>query len=374
MYIIRNKDVVSNNEDLEKLFSFNNFPAFNGCNISDSDTDIKADLTFCISKSTGMIQVNPVLDPNIVYQSSHGSGNIGGWLEHHQAFADFISKYNPTSIFEIGGASGILNAEYILKYKKIPWTILELNPTPVENSQATWIKGSYNKDTIIENIDMVVHSHCLEHIYEPAEFFKNTLKFNKNTKMCFSIPNLQAQLEKKYTNILNFEHTYFCNESVVDYWLKIYGFEILEKNYYKDDHSIFYATIKINNYQPTDYYNQYNKNKDLFQNWLNHHTDFVNSVNQALLNSSNNVFLFGASINTQFLINLGIDQNKIIFVLDNDVSKQDKRLYGTNLIVKNPSILKNYVNPTVILKSGVHNKEIKNGILDNFNNCTNFIE
>jgi len=45
-------------------------------------------------------------------------------------------------------------------------------------------------------------------------------------------------------------------------------------------------------------------------------------------------------------------------------------LYGTDLIVESPKILKDDMNPLVILKAGVYNNEIKNDILNNINKNT----
>jgi hypothetical protein len=74
------------------------------------------------------------------------------------------------------------------------------------------------------------------------------------------------------------------------------------------------------------------------------------------------------------LISNGLQIEKIKNILDNDVRKQEKRLYGTNLFVKAPSILKNEEQPIVILKAGIYNSEIKKEILENINSKTIFIE
>ena len=47
-------------------------------------------------------------------------------------------------------------------------------------------------------------------------------------------------------------------------------------------------------------------------------------------------------------------------------------MYGTNLIVKNPRILKKYKNCTIILRAGVYNTEIKNS-LAKINNQITFL-
>ena len=65
---------------------------------------------------------------------------------------------------------------------------------------------------------------------------------------------------------------------------------------------------------------------------------------------------------------------KEICLLDNDTNKQTKRLYGTNLFVKSPTVLKDVERPIIILKAGVYNDEIKNDIIVNINPKTVFWE
>ena len=59
---------------------------------------------------------------------------------------------------------------------------------------------------------------------------------------------------------------------------------------------------------------------------------------------------------------------------NNDPKKQGKRLYGTNLMVQSPSVLREVKNPIVILKAGVYNEEIKADILLNINSSVVFFE
>ena len=56
------------------------------------------------------------------------------------------------------------------------------------------------------------------------------------------------------------------------------------------------------------------------------------------------------------------------------LNKHGKRLYGTNLVVQSPKVLKGMDNPVVILKAGVYNQEISDDILNNINPNTIFWE
>jgi 2-polyprenyl-3-methyl-5-hydroxy-6-metoxy-1,4-benzoquinol methylase len=377
VYIIRDKDVCSESEDLLPLETLYNFPTYMGCVDSDYDSDIFADMQFCISKSTGTLQLNPVIDPAIVYQAGHDSGLTGkGWIDHHRELANIIHRHGSSYVFEVGGGHGILNAEYVKQHSNIPWTILEANPSPVSGCMATYIKGFYTAETQIPSeVDTIVHSHCLEHFYDPISFFRNVSSIKTGTKMIFSVPNLESHLSQKFTNVMNFEHTYFCNEYVIEYWLNLFGFDLIEKNYYKEDHSIFYVAIKSQETErKVKFKNQFKKNKDLFYSWYFHHDDLVRALNRKILNTDNPVFLFGAHVNSQFLLSFGLREDRIVNVLDNNTNKHNRRLYGSRLIVDSPSVLKNYESPIVILRSGVFNQEIKEDILSNINSTTIFLE
>jgi hypothetical protein len=75
--IIRDIDVVLGNNDLEDLYTFNNFPVFMGCTNDDRSTDVLSDMSWKISQNSGMIQLNPLLPLDIVYGAEHGSGTTG---------------------------------------------------------------------------------------------------------------------------------------------------------------------------------------------------------------------------------------------------------------------------------------------------------
>ena len=57
----------------------------------------------------------------------------------------------------------------------------------------------------------------------------------------------------------------------------------------------------------------------------------------------------------------------------NDINKHEKRLYGTNLKVFSPKIIKEEEKPIIILKAGVYNEEIKEDIYRNINSEAIFI-
>jgi hypothetical protein len=373
----RKYSVIDETASLETLHTLKDFPVFMGCTDRPAHEDLVADQTWDVCRSTGVIQLKGLIPLDILYQAQHDSGVIGQiWMTHHRAFAEFLSRFRPTNVLEIGGAHGILSQEF-KKFDHIPWTILEPNPSPVEGCDAHFIEGFFDDQfSTTETFQTVVHSHVFEHIYEPDKFMRQLAEFIcDGDNLIFSLPNIQVMLERKYTNGLNFEHTVLLTEPYIEYLLAKYGFRLLEKKFFMDDHSIFYATARDSSIEPVKLQpGLYEKNKQLYLDYVQYHEKLIAELNAVIDNTGQPVYLFGAHVFSQYLIEFGLDTNKIVCLLDNDPGKHGKRLYGTDLVVQSPRILKDISQPLVILKAGVYNTEIKEAILSDINENVTFIE
>lgn len=362
--IERNNCIIDGSSNLKIVNVIDKFPVFMGCTKDDINDDIFAPLEWAISDK-GIIQLKKLIPLDLLYKDCHGSGTVGKiWQNHHAEFAKFIYESKPEYIFEIGGGTGILEVSYHKKHSKIPWTIIEPNPLPHKESQATFIKGFFDSKTKInQKNSTIVHSHVLEHIYDPMVFMNNLSNFCNNENVhIFSVPNMDRMLQKFYTNALNFEHTYLLNESLIDFLLQKFNFKIVKKKYFMDDHSIFYYTKKIKSKNKELNLQENKDNLKLFDNFISYYKKEIIRLNQIIDESkkiNSNVFIFGAHIFSQYLIASGLNQKSIKNILDNDPNKANKRLYGTILEVKNPSLLRSENKPVVILKAGVYNSEIQ---------------
>ena len=376
--IKRNNDVITAQNDLTNLHCFEKFPVFMGCTNQKKEDDLLADMNWDISKSSGAIQLNPLLPLEVIYQEDHGSGCVGNlWTQHHQAFAEFVHQFSFGTVLEIGGLHGILSKIYRELDDTIDWTIIEPNPIPVEGVTANFIKGYFNEEFKLDKpVDAVLHSHVFEHIYDPQIFLKHINNFLPEGKyLLFSLPNLEEMLRRKHTNALNFEHTIFLTEPYIEYLLHQHNFRIIKREYFKEDHSIFYACIRESNIEPTKLpTGLFEHNKQLFLEYIKYHHDLIHDLNTKIktLKDSQKLYLFGAHIFSQYLISFGLDTSRLENLLDNDPKKQDKRLYGTNHKVVSPKALRDDKNPVVILKAGFYNNEIQKDIIENINHGTIF--
>jgi 2-polyprenyl-3-methyl-5-hydroxy-6-metoxy-1,4-benzoquinol methylase len=377
--IIRDSDVVLKQKDLINLYTFKKFPVFMGCTNQEKKLDLVTDMNWSISKESGAIQLNPLLPLEVIYQDQHGSGCVGDlWNQHHLAFAKFIYSFNFKTVLEIGGLHGILSKLYQDLDETIDWTIIEPNPIPANGVTANFIKGYFDDQFKFDKqVDAILHSHVFEHIYDPHIFLNHISNFLSDGKyMLFSLPNLEEMLKRKYTNVINFEHTIFLTQPYIEYLLSKYHFRVIKKEYFNEDHSIFYACIRDSKVQSSDLTKGlFEYNKKIFLEYVSYHHQLIDDLNSKIkkLKKDQKLYLFGAHIFSQYLISFGLNVNRVECIIDNDFNKQNKRLYGTDFKVFSPKILSNLNDPTVILKAGVYNQEIRKDILNNINPKTHFI-
>ncbi len=359
-YTVREKSLLTGRENLEHLYTFNDFPVFMGCVDTLQSEDIVADMVWDICRDSGIIQLRKLLPLEVLYLNQHNDGTGTVWKEHYKAFAEFLHAYAPKKVLEIGGAHDQIARNYRALDPVTTWTIVEPNPEHIADPSITVVKAWFDDTfTIAEEFDTIIHSHVFEHTYDPAAFIEHIAAFARaGNRHIFTFPALLPMLERKWTNCLNFEHTAFLTEEITDYLLTKHGFAILEKKYYGDPHSIFYATEKTQVPAEVHMENRYAAYKALFMDYLSHHTDMIETLNTQIENSATPVYLFGAHIFSQTLIQFGLDTSHIISVLDNSPLKQGKRLYGTHFTVESPEVLAGKGPVNVIVKVASYHDEI----------------
>jgi 2-polyprenyl-3-methyl-5-hydroxy-6-metoxy-1,4-benzoquinol methylase len=354
--------------EFKEILLLEQFPAYMGTTSKHQSDDVYKDQLWIECNQCGCLQLKNLAPLSLVYQDNHHDAPIGKlWESHHSAFADFIKSktLNDHLFLEIGCAHGYL-AELLLKdNESAQYYMIEPSPTRMPN-RVTMIKGFVeNNLDLVSKQEIIIHSHVLEHLYEPRRTFLSIAQaMSMNSKMFISIPNIPKLIELRGTNSLNFEHTYLLTRSVVEYFAKSSGLEVLEIREY-EQHSIFFCLEKIHslNMAPNSSTLALYPYSDKFKKMWEDLRYFVKEVNEDLKISKGSNFLFGAHIFSQGLLALGLDQNSIHGILDNSQNKQGSRLYGTNLKVFSPNLLQGIALPTVILVSSHYQDEIRKQIL-----------
>jgi hypothetical protein len=364
-YSTRKHCILSKKDKLKKFLSLKNFPVFIGCTDQKRIDDLFFDMNWSIGKSSGLIQLKNLIDAKIIYSDYHSEAIGSVWSKHHEEFSKFIIEYCDERIIEMGGGANNL-ANLCTSNKKIKmWYNFELAKVKKSqiknNKKVKYINKSINQSIVKKYIvkkTSFVHSHVLEHLYSPIKTLRNILKIKQIDKMIFSIPNLKMYLQNRYTNLINFEHTYLITEEVLKKMLEIVNFKIKKKKYFRD-HSIFIYAEKSKNIKKRTISNlkKYQKRYKDMINFYKKKTLVMNKI--FLKKNKNNNFLFGAHVFSQFLINMGLKEDKFNCILDNSPSKQNKRLYGTGLNVQNPKIIRNVKKPIVLANVGQYQVEIE---------------
>ena len=365
----RLNNLLTNENTMEDLFTIKDFPVSLSCVNLDLNHNKKLDMIFEICNKTGIIQIRDAPSLDDIYIKSHNTSYGKIWNNLFELFSNkvnnLVNKFKFFNILEVGGGS-LLLASMILKNKEIKsYTLFEKNIVFLHtNDERVIINNKYflNDTLLNKKYDIFIHSHVLEHVWNPREFIETIgTNINIGSYHCFIVPNLKETFKNKYTNALDFEHNFFIIEDYIDIILHNNNFEILEKEYYLD-HSIMYITKKIDNSNLIikKFPNLYQKNKQLAINFYNYHIDLIHKLNKQIDEFSGELYLFGGTGFSIYLIMFGLKTDKITYILDNDPEKENKKVYGTNFIVKNPKIIKNINNVAIIVKAASYQEEIEN--------------
>jgi hypothetical protein len=77
------------------------------------ELDLREDMNWSISRSSGLIQLGKLLPLRVLRPKFNGSGCVGNLLNRqHKVFAKCLYQTEPKNVIEIGGAHGILAKEY----------------------------------------------------------------------------------------------------------------------------------------------------------------------------------------------------------------------------------------------------------------------
>lgn len=327
---------------METLFTFTKFPTSVCTQVSLLSSDENLLKCQVVKQNNNLVQFIPYIDPRKIYLEQHNSSIGETWSSHNELFSKLIKQYENKNIVEIGGGSGNIFS----KFEQFDsWKVIDLNPSSkYDVKNVTKIKSLYDS-TYINNNDVVISSHVIEHMFYIESFLKN-LSQKLPKYHIFSMPNMKGYAESKYSATIMQEHPTYLPEEVMDVLLIRNGWVVVEKVYFKK-HSIFYVT------QPTKKY----LNVDI----PDYSQDIINLFDY-LQSRANSVkhqqfYVFGAHLTYYYLLNMGIVEEQIIAVIDNDWNKCGKRMYGFNTPVIHSSEVPN--GAKVFLEMGPYNEEIR---------------
>jgi len=370
-YVLRSECIYCSSP-LVDAYSIKDFPIYMGTTTQNRESDLILDLNFAKCSECKTAQLTKLVPLEILYKDAHNSSFGKIWNRHHKEFADFINITASGDLVEIGGAQLVL-AKHLEKNQKIESiTVYDTNLSCYGNKPTDKIilkEQFFDKNSVKEKPDVIIHSHVIEHLYDPMNEIKVMTELLEEGKMMFiSAPIIDEMMKDGFTNAMNFEHTYGLTKELLREILHYSGLEVVEEKDFSN-HCVFVSAIKSSSVAADKVYKQDSSYLDDFMNYYNAE---VKKIENQLENKSN-TFIFGAHIFTQSLLKFGLKEENFSFILDNDPAKINQRLYGTNLFVRSPKILKDVTDPVIVLKAGQYTEEIKEDILKNINPQARFI-
>lgn len=331
------------------------------------------DLIYAKCEVCNNVQILDLANPIDVYAENHNQNIVGQtWVKHNKAFSEFISNEikDECKIFEIGDPSAKIASIIIDNDKILSWDIIEPQARQIDLPKVNMIDGFFDKNFASPSkYDMIILSHVFEHLTNLHDLIPTMSSIlNESGRIIISVPNMQKILEQQSMPPLHmtFEHTIFLNKINIEEFFKQYNFSL--KSFEKfNDHSDFYIFIKNKNLN----YNFKNlMPKDLSQNVkeiINFKKIRINNFYEEYKkNDYDACFIYGSHVHSQMYLNLGIEEEILNGVLDNDIAKHYKYLYGTNLKVFPVDVLKQFRKPLLLCDMGAYDNEIKIQIKENY--------
>lgn len=321
------------------------------------------DMEWSSCEICGCVQLGRLVELEKLYKVPHNPAVGQTWETHNRDFSTLVSSYSPNTVLDFGGAnlrlaSLISPHKSISRYDVIDFSAEKYDVSSIDK-KINLIVGSIESYKKSNLVDCIVLSHTLEHLYNPVETLLSLREcLTENGKILVSVPNIRAQLRDGFLNALHFEHTYFIDHEYVRLIGHRAGLHLIRREDFSPYNSFYVferGEIVIGEHPVP---------QEAAQTFKRFVSNLQADVKQIIsLTIGHSLYVFGAHVFTQYLVNAGLPVNKIISIIDNDSNKAGKFLYGTNLLVESPAVLSNKKQPLVLLRVAQYEKEIREQLI-----------
>ena len=319
-------------------------------------TDILTDQNFSICNECSCVQLTTLIDPSVLYGTAHNNTfNTPKWLDHHRKFSDFIfSKKSFNSILEVGGSGNLFT---LMNKPELQYTCLDINTTPEPVEGITYKFGNCESYDYSGN-ETIILSHVFEHLLNPRSFIGSLSKGGVKN-IFISIPNMKALIDSNSSNILHNEHTYYIDKVLAVWLFEEYGY-YLEDYFEYESHSLFmYFCRKESSCKTESSCNIVGRvpipRPELEAVFGRIFQDEYSRLSKIVIKPQS--FVVPAGLYGQFITQY-CKISQIIGFLDNDKTKQGRRVYGTPFYVFGFDELYKYSDITIYIWLGQYTSEI----------------
>ena len=373
--ISKRKECVVCAGSLCHIKTFEKFPVYTGVDSEFGETPHR-DMSWGSCSLCGCVQLLGLIDLDILYARHHNPAIGPSWSKHHDSLAKFIlENMGGFRILEVGGANLKLANIVCRQNPNVSYSVIDYSCGKYEtmpiSDKIIQVKSSLAECKFDEKFDLIIHSHTLEHAYNPVTFLKSLGDMlSKDGLMIMSIPNIREQLKAGHMNALNFEHTYYIDDEYLSIMLARSAFSVKKIEKYSNYNNFYLCTAAPIEEKLIASHGKKKESENVFRHFVDSIHEDVEKINKRI--GKDKFYSFGAHIFNQYLISSGLKKENIIAVLDNDPNKIGKKLAGTNIPVVSPSELNGISSPLVLLRAAQFNSEIKKQI-KNINNTVELL-
>ncbi len=360
--IVRNSCVVCGANDLSELLNVPDYPVFQGCVTTPRGSDECAPMTWWQCGGCGSAQISPLPPLDHIYQAGHATGLGAAWKRHHAGFAKFLMTHAQDSIVDVGGGSGTLAIAYRNAGGRAPFTILEPNALRAADlpDDITVMDGFLEAPSLAATgATTIVMCHMFEHATDlRAALTAINEALPDNGRICLAWPELEHWTAKGVAGALNFEHGVYLTVPRLLTLLAEFGWREAGRERWNENDTLFLALDRGS----ASFEAARSDAAHAVPEYFSRLRRQAATAQQAAASHRGDVFLMPASVYSQSLLALGLNEKNLTGLLDNSPAKQHHRLYGTGLEVSPAAALLGAKDPLAILNAGAHNSEIAAGL------------
>jgi hypothetical protein len=277
---------------------------------------------------------------------------------HHEAFVGFLKNNIVGRVVDVGGGSGTLALAYRTAGGDAPWVILEPNALRVPDlpEDISVVDGFLEREALrMTGASSVVMCHMLEHAVDlRGAVDALTRELPDEGRICLAWPVLETWVQKGLAGALNFEHGVYLTVPCLLALFAEYGWNVVAQQAWAQNDTLFLAFARGKGGASAVRGDGMTAVPDYFESIRSQAIYFE----QILKAWPGDAFLMPASIYAQALLAAGLSEHRFTALLDNAPVKQGRRLFGTDLQVREVSVLRSADRPIVVLKGGAHDAEI----------------
>jgi SAM-dependent methyltransferase len=360
--IARERCAVCGTGDLTELLRLPDYPVFQGCVPGRRAEGETAPMTWRCCDACGSAQIAPLPPLERIYQAGHATGLGAAWARHHAAFAQFLIANARGGLADVGGGSGTLAMAYRRAGGAAPFTILEPNALRAEGlpDDILVVDGFLEEAALAATgADTVVMCHMFEHatdLRQALAAIKAVLP--AHGRICLAWPELEQWTQKGVAGALNFEHGIYLTVPRLLALLAEFGWRETARRRWDENDTLFLALER----GKAAAVEARSDGAEAVPSYFARLQASAGEAQRAAAAHAGEVYLMPASVYSQSLLALGLEESRLTGLLDNSPAKQGRRLYGTDLTVLPATALRTARDPLVILNAGAHNDEIAEGL------------